>query len=191
MIGNGQKCGFVCFDNRQVARICLGDVARTVSDRPFIVSMLVHKRPSVQPSVVINSSYPSASFYKYLSRLHSESRKSIVLHESFTSPFFLFKKLKPLPTMAPSAQSSVLPSSNALTAQVRQWIPGNHQDLYTYGLSECNVIATWTAEGNNTLMHVTGQDVNECVTKLVNQIKSTQSTIYVIAVAGPDNATET
>lgn len=93
--------------------------------------------------------------------------------------------------MAPSAQSSVSPSSNALTAQVRQWIPGNHQDLYTYGLSECNVIATWTAEGNNTLMHVTGQDVNECVTKLVNQIKSTQSTIYVIAVAGPDNATET
>lgn len=92
--------------------------------------------------------------------------------------------------MAPSAQSSVQPSANTLTAQMRQWVPGNGHDLYTYGLSECNVIATWTQEGINTLMHVTGADVNTCIANLASHIHHTPGTIYVIAVAGPDNGTQ-
>lgn len=92
--------------------------------------------------------------------------------------------------MAPSAQNPVSPSANTLTANMREWIVGNRRDLYTYALSECNVIATWTAEGITTLMHVTGADVNTCVTNLANHIHNTPGTVYVIAAAGPDNATQ-
>lgn len=92
--------------------------------------------------------------------------------------------------MAPSAQNPVSPSANTLQVPMRQWYVGNHKDLYTMGLSECNVIATWTAEGITTLMHVTGADVTACKTKLADHIHITPGTIYVIAAAGPDNATQ-
>lgn len=92
--------------------------------------------------------------------------------------------------MAPSAQNPVSPSANTLQVPMRQWLVGNRRDLYTMGLSECNVIATWTAEGITTLMHVTGADYNACIANLANHIHNTPGTIYVIAAAGPDNATQ-
>lgn len=92
--------------------------------------------------------------------------------------------------MAPSAQNPVSPSASTLQVPMRQWLVGNRRDLYTMGLSECNVIATWTAEGITTLMHVTGADYNACIANLANHIHTTPGTIYVIAAAGPDNATQ-
>lgn len=196
LAAHGQKCGLICFDNRQDVRVCVEVIATMTSNRPFIVRVLVYKEPPAQPLMTVDCLIHQHHFYRTiftsLPKLESQS------HLTFFSSCLrqdLNHSLYPLHlisfhTMAPSAQNPVSPSANTLQVPMRQWYVGNRRDLYTMGLSECNVIATWTAEGITTLMHVTGADYNTCITNLANHIHNTPGTIYVIAAAGPDNATQ-
>lgn len=69
------------------------------------------------------------------------------------------------------------------------WVPRTDADLFTDKLSECNILATWTAESNvpNTLIHCVGaNDYQPAINKLIQQVRENQpARTYVIAVSGP------
>lgn len=69
------------------------------------------------------------------------------------------------------------------------WVPRTDADLFTDKLSECNILATWTADPRvpNTLIHCVGaNDYQPAINKLIQQVRENHPTqTHVIAVSGP------
>lgn len=165
----------------------------------LIVCMIVYKRPAIW-------TISGCRLVSYKYRLYSifltliENSKDKLVYFFFTDLRTNQNRLNPRhgstpDTMAaPSPQAhGVQPDARAMNCGMGNWVDRIGEDSFTSNLTECCVLATWTAEANkcNSVMHVVGDlHYQTCINKLVQQIRTNlPAATHVIAVSGPDGAT--